>query len=153
MKNLPENGLDIQALQDTFLFANTPAYLFKRFRADSSVQTISEGFSDAELIAAFERLAEKDPTELDARVRAYGVISALGLRDAREVKEFFERLGDSDFPWGRELRELYRASSRQQVKYVEIQKYRSPAMFDSSSDAPTTTIVVSSAPSSEMVAI
>jgi hypothetical protein len=138
MKRLPEDSVDLVALRDTFVFANTPSYLFKRFKADSSVQNLALGFSDEELITGFERVLRGGVTDVDSLVKAYALVSGLALRDSAEAKKFFEELPTKQLPWAAELSALYSASVRQGTIYSQPAKYRIPAGFDASSETPTT---------------
>jgi hypothetical protein len=145
-----DKRLDVASLKDSFVFANTPSFLYKKFRSEASVQNLAENCSSNELVASFDELAKQKRRDLDGVVELYAIISALSLQDSPEAKRFFETLDKTGIPWGDELRLLYKAGLRQQKIYVQPQKFRSPSLTDTSSETPTTIVIVPSEPASSM---
>lgn len=74
---------DVTALHRQYFIANTPAFLFRRFRADLSVQRLAQECSTAELLDAFERLAAISEAERSSEdvARIYAILVALAITD------------------------------------------------------------------------
>lgn len=84
--------LDFKNLIEKLIFANTPAYLFKKFRSNESVQNIGEKFSLLEIKKVIETKIKKIESVEDL-VILYAYIISLSMHYNDESIDFLERLG------------------------------------------------------------
>ena len=105
MKKQPT--LDYQGLATKYMLASTPNYLYKRFRADVSVQELAAQLTSAQLIRLFETTIAKRRLNLAGILTAYGAVIALTMKDDPTVKRFFTRLQKDHIPWLTHIRDYY----------------------------------------------
>ncbi len=140
-----DRHLDMEALRETFLFANTPSFLYKRFRSDSSVQNLASSWPAEKLISCFQELMREKNLDADTAAKTYAVVAALSFNDTPEIRAFFENLPNTGLLWARELAQLYKGTLRQEVRYVQTPRYRNSSLVDTSAESPTTTVTIPNA--------
>ena len=99
--------LDIRKLEQYFLYANTPLYLYSNFQSQECVVKVSVKFSTKSLLNLFSYLYKKENKSLHEHVTLYGIIIALTLKPNTEVKRFFEALPKMNLKWAQQLAEIY----------------------------------------------
>ncbi|MCI0488619.1 MAG: hypothetical protein L0229_18685 [Blastocatellia bacterium] len=110
--------LDLETLKSHYIVSNTPAYLYKYFRRDNSVQKLAEAASYSELEKIFNSKLKKKEKDLDDLVIIYALVVALSYHDYSKVRSFFEKLSDVDIEWLSNIKEIYLSSA-------EVTQYRS----------------------------
>src|SRR5262245_58571020 len=73
---------DLRSLSETYVVANTPAFLFSRFKLSTAVERLAKAESSADLAAAVLD-ADDFSKGLDSVVTAYAALTALTLQDAK----------------------------------------------------------------------
>jgi hypothetical protein len=100
-----------------YLVANTPAYLYRNYRADPSVWEIARRHTVDDLVSfAVEHANER---KLKDVVFAYAALVALSFKDQREVLDRTANVSFENLDWGRKLLELGRHEQTGNVK-IEI---------------------------------
>lgn len=87
----------------SFLFANTPAYLYRKLREDASVlQRARESSADSLLQNVMNVAAAEAPSEIDV-AQAYADLVSLTYKDAEHWVGLRDRLRSSPLRWGGDL--------------------------------------------------
>jgi hypothetical protein len=94
--------LDMRDLREAYLYANTPAYLFRRFRENASVQKLATALPISELTKAFNELRSKHPVGLEEIVQEYAILISLSLRDPAERAAIWD-FHDSRLEWWQQI--------------------------------------------------
>jgi len=108
--------LNFENLIERLSFANTPAYLYKHYRQDSSIYKLSQENSTAELIE-FLKKALCDVGSISELATVYAILIALTFKKPEEVTDFFVALQNSHLRWADKLAEIYFLNSS--IKSVE----------------------------------
>lgn len=107
MNRVFRNVLDVENLMGILAVANVPGYLYRHYRKDVSIQGLSKRFTAEELISEYEEVVSRGRLTLVRRTVCYSLLMALTLKPYEEVKDFFDRLGDSRLEWVKEIKEIY----------------------------------------------
>ena len=99
----------VTALADICVVANTPAYLFKRFRDDTAVQELSKRASAVELLEySHEAAADPEHLTLNKATEAYAALIAARLKPDAEFQTAITSLGAPRLRWAKEIAQLSR---------------------------------------------
>jgi hypothetical protein len=98
-----------QNLSDIFLVANTPTFLYERFRRDPSVQSLGKRFSGLDIALKASSLGENANSEFVDRVRYYACLVALSFKSPAEQRQALTLHPLSPVMWSRELAALSEA--------------------------------------------
>jgi hypothetical protein len=97
------DSLDLTALTRDYMFANMPAYLFKRFRGNDSVATLSQKIPVETLVAEYcQRTATKERS-LEDVVVAYAILVSFSFLESNHARMAFEQVDLSRLEWGQEM--------------------------------------------------
>jgi len=100
--NLP-NQIDVHEIDQVYLVANTPSYLFKHLRACNSVQWMAANLNVEQLEELYRKnRGEEDLTKHSAAL-AYALIAALSLHEYSAVAETLKRIPVNELSWGRQF--------------------------------------------------
>lgn len=97
--------LNIDALANIYIVANTPSYLLRHFKNNQSVQQFADMHSAEELAEAIARvssIAISDRT-MDDIVVAYAAIVGLTFKNASKVEAVTATLDFHNIHWGRKI--------------------------------------------------
>jgi hypothetical protein len=97
--------LNIENLEGKLAVSNTPAYLYKHYRADKSVYELSKN-NTPELIDALRKIF-KDVESTEHLAKIYAIVIALTFKPYNEVKDFFEAFKDSGLMWAGKIAEIF----------------------------------------------
>lgn len=93
-----ENCLDFGELRKPLLFANTPIYLYSRFRKDPSVQRLGTRHTASDLLDCLETTLAEGATDLKTAVKAYALMVSLSFKPASELRRL-KHLSSENFQW------------------------------------------------------
>jgi hypothetical protein len=94
------DDVDVQPYFAPYLLANTPLFLFKRFRAIETTRALAERFTPGELVDAFNEHANRhEHVNDDDLVRAYLALTALSFSKRAEAENASQRLRLQRAPW------------------------------------------------------
>ena len=79
-------SLNDNTLSDIVILANTPAFMFKRFRRDSSVQILASRLSTPELANCANNFSMRQNRSFLDKVYAYAYLAALSFKPASDVR-------------------------------------------------------------------
>jgi hypothetical protein len=134
--------IDMDRLSDIYLMANTPAYLFKHFRRESSLQSFAQNASTATLSDYLRSLADRQQLELDEVVRAYAYLIALSLKEPDGIT-CLESLPRLPLDWQGEItalaKSVFRPTLVMEVRGHLLPSIASPAL---SLAAPTQSLLI-----------
>ena len=99
--------LDLETLREIFIYANTPKYLYKNLKKDTSVQFIANNNSTDVLITAFNEFLAQASNDCDKAVQLYVILVALTFKNYSEVRPFFQTLLSNKFRWVKEISETF----------------------------------------------
>ncbi len=103
MANL--NILNVDALANIYMVANTPSYLFRHYRNNSSVQDFADAHSIEELAAEIQRVSSiaLDQRTVDDIAVAYAAVVGLTFKDAAQVDAVIANLDFSKILWAQRI--------------------------------------------------
>src|SRR3989344_7434722 len=93
-----------------YLVANTPAYLYDRYRAEQCIQSLARDKSTRELVAIATQIAadtNRTPTELAV---GYAALVALTFKDFREATSVLDGVRLEQLEWSDRILELWKVS-------------------------------------------
>jgi hypothetical protein len=112
MKNFLSDK-ELEGLEEIFLLANTPSYLYKNFRQDPTVLGLSEKYSTEELIKFFEQFVKSENFDTESLIMGYALLFAISLKDYAESHRFLKGIDKyKNLEWIKELQEIILANSR-----------------------------------------
>ena len=116
------SALNLEQLGMVYLVANTPSYLYRHFRLDSSIQEVARGSSVEELNAAIkEKLSI--PTErrtIEDIVLIYALLVALTFKDQVEVERSITSIELTTVDWGKKILDIWKNSSGPTTKVMNF---------------------------------
>lgn len=92
---------------DIYAVANTPSYLFRRLRAEASINALAKSASSSVLAEHVDGIAAKLDRSLVDVATAYAAIVALSCQDTAEARREMSRLLPTKLEWCAELVRLY----------------------------------------------
>jgi len=131
-----KNILDFISLKETYLFANTPRYLYKNFRNNQSILILSEKFVSSELKKLFYKLI-KQPRNIDVRICLYSLVIALSFKQDYNTRLFIKNLNKFKVEWFKELSEIIISSFIMDQNEKIDMKFRMKDYFDDKSKGST----------------
>lgn len=101
--------LNIDALTNVYLVANTPAYLFRHFRNNETVQNFADSHSVAQLASEINRVSALTVPERNIRdiVSAYSSIVGLTFKNPADVLKVLENVEFNRILWGDRILSLW----------------------------------------------
>jgi hypothetical protein len=115
--------LNLEQLTRIYLVANTPSYLYRNYRSDSSVLEFSKINSVGDLVTSLSHTANIPASErsLNQIVVAYACLSALTFKNHNEVtKALYNKTFDS-INWAGRMLELWETWSSVTTHRLEIE--------------------------------
>jgi hypothetical protein len=130
----------IAPLADIVGVANTPAYLFKHFLADATVQSLSRQYSAADLLAYAQQAASTSPMTWDRMAEAYAALVAVGLRPLKEFAAAeVDHAAIGKIRWAREILDMRRVVHTTNTSSIITSSSVVPSLTAGSSPRPMTT--------------
>ena len=93
-----DSSLDMECLRDIYLCANTPIYLYTRFRREPSVQALARDHEADELINWLKQLLESRDSEAGENIQTYAVLASLSFKTKQEISQL-EALSCTNVEW------------------------------------------------------
>jgi hypothetical protein len=109
----------LRRLAEIYLMANTPAFLFRQFRADASLRSFARASSSADLVGQVTSYSSSPSRSLEDLAKSYAALVALTLRDTDEVLPLLRAANVSGLDWAQAIIELWLAS-HMQTRTIEI---------------------------------
>jgi hypothetical protein len=103
--------LNVDSLTRAYAFANTPAYLYRHFRGDDSVQAIARDVHPDALVEVYNRVNLRHLKDIGDVVLAYAAMVALSMSGHEAAKVAFASLTEEGLDWAKALKELASMSS------------------------------------------
>lgn len=101
--------LNIKELARWYYFANTPAYLFRHYRSDETLQAFANSHTVDELAEEVVRIAQGDPQtrSIHEIVIAYASLVAMTFKNVREVREALAPHDLGSLAWAHRILNLW----------------------------------------------
>jgi hypothetical protein len=112
--------LNQSQLAQIYLVANTPSYLFRHYKADSSIWELARRYSVDELVSAIAEIANLNERTLNHIVLAYAALVALSFKNPREVEAAASRVSFDRLNWAQHILALAK-SQQTSTQEFEIQ--------------------------------
>ena len=106
-----EEQLDIESISETCMVSNTPKFLYKRLRANASVEQFAKKHTIESIAKNYRNLLRKKERTFDENALAYALLVALYFKDYAELKSVAKRLPVRSLRWGKELRDILLSSA------------------------------------------
>lgn len=134
------NNINLNAVGEHYMVANTPRYLYKHLRAEPGIQALALTSNPRELLSAISAIERKEDRTADDIALAYAMIVALSFQDYRHVREAIAAWRPSILTWASHLLSII-----EQTKIItNTQALEAPQPRSSfeRKDIPTTTRIV-----------
>jgi hypothetical protein len=116
-------SIDTEALKREYLFANTASQLYRHFRENISVKSLSETEKLEALAEEYKARTQNNDRSIDEVVEAYAILMAITFYDYQDAIEAFKMFDLPRLEWGKALEDIYRRKSR---ITIYITKHGSP---------------------------
>lgn len=120
----------LSRLSKWFLFANTPRYLYKKFRSDISVREIANEYTPDELAHFVQEIDQSENRNIQDVVKAYIFVVALTFQNPSGVFENLESIRIENLKWVGDLIRIW-DSQRSGTSQIEINMAHSPEVNSS----------------------
>ncbi len=121
-----EKLLDLEALTESYLFANTPGYLYRHFRRNSSIEQLIKQVPIQVLIKEYNARAIRKEL-LKEVVTAYSILIAFTFLDYQEALQAFEKTNLALLDWGNEIKALFVFNTPSTNSYTETISSTTPS--------------------------
>ncbi len=105
-------NLNTSSLIEVLLFANTPNYVYKNFRREDSVKSLSSKYSTEQLITEYQKHISAINQSAEDVVTAYAILIGLTFFDYPKALEAIHKLNLSPLTWGNEIKEIFVANAK-----------------------------------------
>ncbi len=139
MPNMETYSINEEFLSDILLVSNTPSYLFRRFRADPSVQWLGNHLSEIQLAAATSTFGNKPQKSFVDRVYAYAYLVAMSFKHAPAIRAAIHKHPLPVIEWGEELLQLVLSETFSETRTFVAFKITPDNLHLVRRDIPTTT--------------
>jgi len=112
-------SIDIEALKRDYLFADTPAHVYRQFREDTLLQNLARTERPEILVEEYKKIAEKDEKTVEDVVKAYSILIAVTFYEYIEAIDTFKKLDLSKLEWGQALEDIHRREARPTIYVTE----------------------------------
>lgn len=93
------SDLPVEPLRELYIVANTPMFIYRRFRRLPILQQLAERHSAADLVAAYNEHGGAPNRSVDDIVRAYAALVALSYAEYRSAREAAKDLRPGLLTW------------------------------------------------------
>jgi hypothetical protein len=104
------DDVNLEPFAFPYLIANTPFFLYKRFREVPESRSLAARHGASELVTAFNEHANRVERSDEDVLRAYVALVALSFCNYEQVKAVSERLRPGRLNWGTRLLEILRGT-------------------------------------------
>ena len=102
--------LDIKGLEQFYLFANTPGYLYRHFRSSETVSSLIERNRLSDLVDAYKSYTESANRPIENVVVAYAILMSFTFLKLQDALEMFSQVNLSRLDWGEEIKRTFESS-------------------------------------------
>jgi len=99
--------IDIKQLTNSYLFANTPMYLYRHFRRNPSIKELAENDSTQKLAKEYNKLTSKKTKPINDIVIAYSILIAITFLEYQQALTAFGTVDLSKLDWGNDIKDIY----------------------------------------------
>lgn len=92
--------LDLQAIAEQYMIANTPRFLYKHLRQIPSVRELAVQSTPRELLKAIDAIEQKQDRNADDIATAYAMLVALSFQEYGRVREAVAGWTPTILSWG-----------------------------------------------------
>ena len=111
--------IDIKQLTNSYLFANTPMYLYRHFRRNISIKELAENNPPQKLASEYKELISKKLKSINDIVIAYSILIAVTFLEYQQALEVFDTIDVSKLDWGNDIKDIY-TSRTKSTNIVEL---------------------------------
>jgi len=138
------DDLDLRSYRQPYVLANTPLFLYKRFREIAETRQLAAQHTAEDLVTAFNEHANRvgAPCE-DDELRAYVALIALSFRERSEVVRSIERIRPQRLRWARQLLDVISEPQvATTIKTVHARPPQPRVIGESNSSPPATSLIL-----------
>ena len=103
--------LDIETISEICMVSNTPKFLYKRLRANPSVEQFAKDHTIESIVKNYKSLLRKKERTYNENALAYALLISLHFKDYAELKRVANRLPVKNLKWGKELKDILLSSA------------------------------------------
>ncbi|PWK77910.1 hypothetical protein LX99_02795 [Mucilaginibacter oryzae] len=113
--NTNKEQLDLSTLMKYLSFANTPSYLYKHYKENDSIATLSSSYSTDAIVSDFMAIVNTERRTIEDLTLLYSFIIALTFKPTEQVNFFFKQLKDAPLRWAEKIASIYFANNSSEV--------------------------------------
>lgn len=99
--------IDLKPLINTYLFANTPMYLYRHFRRNASLKELAENNPAQRLVDEYKRRTSKKTKSTKDIVIAYSILVTITFLEYQQALAVFDMIDLSGLDWGNDIKDIY----------------------------------------------
>lgn len=99
--------IDIKPLTNAYLFANTPMYLYRHFRRNTSLKELAENNPTQRLVDEYNRRTDKKTKSTKDIAIAYSILIAITFLEYKQALAAFDTINLSRLDWGNDIKDIY----------------------------------------------
>lgn len=103
------DDINIEAVAEVYLLANTPAYLYRQLQKHDAVHWLARNIGASELLKECRRIASMKERSLTDVAGAYAALVALLNKMPGPTDELLRTLGSLDLDWAPNIVAMFRA--------------------------------------------
>ena len=109
MDTLKQNKEEIERLAGIYLVANTPYFLYSKFRNDRYVQALGK-YSFEQITKTIQEIGTKGIDTIEELAFVYALYISLTYKEYEKVSKYFQTEGAITFEWFPDVRSIYISS-------------------------------------------
>jgi len=134
--------IDLKPLIATYLFANTPMYLYRHFRRNASLKELAENNPPQRLVNEYKRRTSKKTKATKDIVIAYCILIAITFLEYQQALAVFDTINLSGLDWGSDIKDIYMSKIKiASVTRLVVKPQISP-VEQTKSDSSTNTLLL-----------
>ena len=129
--------INLGYLTDTYVFANTPMYLYHHYRNNQLIQKLANITNVNVLTDLFNKISKEEQYTLKDIVTLYSILIALTFLPYRDSIIQLDKLNISKLEWGNDIKAIFQANNKPWdiVRLHSIEKIQEKRIESSSSNS------------------
>lgn len=99
--------IDLEEVISTYLFANTPMYLYRRLRSNASIEQLAKNTNLDVLLEEYNRRTSTEERTAEEVAVAYALLVAVTFLRRSEPSTAFRDFDLSRLDWGKDIRDIF----------------------------------------------
>jgi len=102
-----KDKIDLEEVVSTYLFANTPMYLYKRLRSNASIEELAKNTTLEVLLEEYDKRTSMEKRTAEEVAVAYALLVAVTFLGRSQPSVAFRNFDLSRLDWGNDIRDIF----------------------------------------------